>query len=328
MSQLSLNKYIDQVPLAAAWRMIGVYGVTIFCYIVLRSQFLVNITKRGLLKPQGINTFCPLLLGVIFLVVLIIYRERLKAWNFRLVHSAQFLIALGATIAVCVYSFYYTHPVESVMMQMHHAARASMRGTGAFMVVTSYSVLFLPLIPAFWMFFSWRDFKEFIYPLLFSLLFFIAILYSSAIASYYHGFIGPVIVDACHAVLMLFSDDVTGNAGNLNLRYESFNVVIGPVCTGLTMLFLFLALFGCMWVRQKRRQNISNSRAAIALIVGLLVSFAANIIRIVLIMVVGNISPQLGVDLFHSVAGAILFLALTFVYIKCTMPLLKKPVSS
>lgn len=109
-------------------------------------------------------------------------------------------------------------------------------------------------------------------------------------------------------VLRAFARDVVVDPANLAFGARGFIVEIAPQCSGyegvgLTWVFLLVAL----WLF---RDRLRFPRALWLLAIGPAVSFAANIVRLVALVLVGAyLSPEIGAGGFHSYAGTLLFCA-------------------
>ena len=102
---------------------------------------------------------------------------------------------------------------------------------------------------------------------------------------------------------------------------DGFAVEIAAACSGLEGFALVTGLIAIyFWID---RGSLDFRRAWILLPVGLLLSFALNVVRITLLLVIGaRISPQLAQDGFHGHAGWLMFvlLGLPLVGIARTVP--------
>ena len=92
------------------------------------------------------------------------------------------------------------------------------------------------------------------------------------------------------------------------LTVENFSVGISKVCSGIDSLLFFISLFAILVVLNWK--ELDKKRMAVLFIPGLIGTFILNIIRVFLIILIAvKISPKFAVDLFHTNAGWILFLA-------------------
>ncbi|MEM8739990.1 MAG: exosortase E/protease, VPEID-CTERM system [Pseudomonadota bacterium] len=96
------------------------------------------------------------------------------------------------------------------------------------------------------------------------------------------------------------------------ITMDAFRVRIDATCSGIEgMVLITLFLSGYLYVH---RRDFRFPRALIALPAGLVLSFAANIVRLVLLIIIGaRIDPVLAGEGFHSMAGWIFFCLLSVV---------------
>ena len=93
--------------------------------------------------------------------------------------------------------------------------------------------------------------------------------------------------------------------GDPVLGVDNFQVIIGPACSGIESLSMFLGLFLLLMVYEQN--NLNYKRAGIVFVLGLIGTYFLNVLRIVLILLIGRKYPIFALGLFHSQAGWILF---------------------
>ncbi|MBI2573484.1 exosortase/archaeosortase family protein [Candidatus Woesearchaeota archaeon] len=110
-------------------------------------------------------------------------------------------------------------------------------------------------------------------------------------------------------ILHFFFDTATMSMTGTSpqLQVNSFSVIIGPPCSGVESLSMFIGLAILLFVYE--HDTIHMKRGLLAVIIGLLGSFFLNIIRIAGILAIGTFNPDVALGLFHSHAGWILFSA-------------------
>jgi exosortase E/protease (VPEID-CTERM system) len=109
-----------------------------------------------------------------------------------------------------------------------------------------------------------------------------------------------------HQVLRPFIPSLTVDPGTLVLRSQRFAVQVSDECSGLEGAGLVLAFCGA-WLLCFRREY-RFPRALLLLPAGLALSFALNVLRIAVLMLIGNAGyPQMAIYGFHSQAGWIAF---------------------
>ncbi|WP_299363846.1 exosortase E/protease, VPEID-CTERM system [uncultured Paracoccus sp.] len=117
--------------------------------------------------------------------------------------------------------------------------------------------------------------------------------------------------------LAFFPGELFSDPGGLVIGFEGFLVHVGAPCSGLQGFALItLVMVGFIALEQRR---LRLPLALILLPVGLLASFALNVLRIALLIWIGaRISPDLAVNAFHSYAGWLLFTLLSLGMIGAT----------
>jgi hypothetical protein len=91
------------------------------------------------------------------------------------------------------------------------------------------------------------------------------------------------------------------------LSVRDFAVAIGPPCSGIDSMLLFIAFFAALFALDHRR--IKRTKFIILAIIGLVGVYVVNVIRLLLLIVIGvHISPEFAVGLFHTNAGWLFFL--------------------
>ncbi|HET9069234.1 MAG TPA: exosortase E/protease, VPEID-CTERM system, partial [Amaricoccus sp.] len=110
------------------------------------------------------------------------------------------------------------------------------------------------------------------------------------------------------ALAQLFGTTDTDPARYL-ITLDYFTVEIGAACSGIQGFALILALMAMyFWID---RANLDFRRAWLLVPVALVLSFALNVVRITLLLVIGaRYSPELAVDGFHGHAGWLMFVVL------------------
>lgn len=92
-----------------------------------------------------------------------------------------------------------------------------------------------------------------------------------------------------------------------SLRINEFSVVIGKACSGIESISLLISLAILWLVYDFKKINIY--RFALLFPFALIGMIAVNILRIYLLMLLGNHYPNLALSLFHTNAGWIMFAA-------------------
>jgi exosortase/archaeosortase family protein len=87
---------------------------------------------------------------------------------------------------------------------------------------------------------------------------------------------------------------------------------------------LFVVIFCALWWLLSKRGGVYHGRAVLALVAGVAMFYCINILRIVLIMIIGSFSRVIGMVLFHGTAGSLFFFLVIVVVIRFVMPLLRR----
>ncbi len=111
-----------------------------------------------------------------------------------------------------------------------------------------------------------------------------------------------------------------------NITVKNFGVVIGPLCSGVSFLSAFIALlFFSILIHRKQNVQFNSGRIALVIFGGCVIGYVANIIRIVLILLVGAYySPEFAVSTFHASIGSLLFITIFIFYITKSVQWAKK----
>ncbi|MFH1276353.1 MAG: archaeosortase/exosortase family protein [Candidatus Woesearchaeota archaeon] len=115
------------------------------------------------------------------------------------------------------------------------------------------------------------------------------------------------VAKSVYFLLHLFSDSafLKLGSGDPTLGLGSFNVIIGPPCSGIESLSMFIGLFLLLVVYEQ--DNLQWKRTTVVFCLGLIGVYLLNILRVTLILLIGTKYPQFALGLFHSQAGWILF---------------------
>ncbi len=119
-------------------------------------------------------------------------------------------------------------------------------------------------------------------------------------------FLRSITFDASRSLLSLFWTEVVAVPELHHLGVGDFLVLVGEQCSGiegLALITLFFTIYVTLF-----RDELYLSRVWILLPIGLLLSWCANIIRIVALISIGGLySPEHAINGFHSHAGWFFF---------------------
>ena len=114
---------------------------------------------------------------------------------------------------------------------------------------------------------------------------------------------------AAHWILSLYETDVVVDVGRSVLGAGDFHVRVLKECSGyegIGLVTAFLAFYCWLMRRQLRFPH-----ALLLIVIGIVVSWTLNALRIALLISVGrHVSPQIALDGFHSQAGWVAFLGI------------------
>jgi exosortase E/protease (VPEID-CTERM system) len=110
--------------------------------------------------------------------------------------------------------------------------------------------------------------------------------------------------------LRLLGKPVVVDPGKMMLAIPGFRAIITPACSGIEGIGLVLTFLGfyLWWYRDQLRMP----RALVLLPIGMIAGWILNVVRIVLLILIGVHNRPLALGGFHSAAGWILFNALCF----------------
>jgi exosortase/archaeosortase family protein len=128
------------------------------------------------------------------------------------------------------------------------------------------------------------------------------------------NFLAFLVVNIVYFILKLFYTDVGLTLiGDPVLRLKDFSVIIGAPCSGIESISMYLGLFILLIVYE--RKNLILKNTIIFFILGFIGVYLMNVLRLVLLTIIGTKYPQFALGSFHSQAGWILFSGLILLMI-------------
>jgi len=120
-------------------------------------------------------------------------------------------------------------------------------------------------------------------------------------------FLAIHVAKLVHFLLSLFSDSTVLNLTDKDptLGLNNFEVIIGPPCSGIDSLSMYLGLFLLLFVYEMDKLNWKKT--GIVFIIGLFGTYLLNIFRVTSLILIGTKYPDFALGMFHSQAGWILF---------------------
>jgi exosortase E/protease (VPEID-CTERM system) len=116
-----------------------------------------------------------------------------------------------------------------------------------------------------------------------------------------------------HFILLWFFDDLTYDIQEKLLGVNDFIVHIAPVCSGLEGLVISTSVTSLYIIFL--REQLKFPLALVLIPIAAVLSILFNIFRIASLIAIGTIAPDLAIGGFHSVAGWIAAILVTFIII-------------
>ncbi len=310
------------MPLLWGGRLVGIFVTTVVVMLVIKSKWLGDLLEHSFVGPVGFDTF-PILLFALLLCGFFMVHKKTAGKELRKMKISiqQYGIASICLVLATLLSYVMTHPSVERFYAMFAFINAHPIIGGPLLAATLSVALFAPALPALFLFFPTAFIRRHAFDIAFFSLILVLYFYVGVFDASFHMMVAPLILQASASVLMLFSNTVTVEPTHLRLGLNDFAVVIGPVCMGLNLLALFTAVFGFLWYKSPKIRPMDGT---IAFLAGLIILFILNILRIVLIMIVGIYSPVFAATLFHSAVGIILLLLVCGVYKQWIFPWMEK----
>jgi exosortase/archaeosortase family protein len=233
----------------------------------------------------------------------------------------QYFLGALALVLCTVLSLVITHPSPLLSGRMFGIMEAYPEIGGPFMGAVVYLIMVLPLVPALACFIPPIVLRPRLGLLGFGAALFMAFLFSEVVNAYYYYLTGPFIVSSVKAVLSLISHAPDAPVGRWGISFGDFRVMLGYSCTELSSFLLFFGLVGFSWWRYRPQGFLRNAGLFVLVVMGLVFLWFLNIARIVAVMMVGSLNPELAIGIFHSAAGPILFFGFFLVYIRFVLRL-------
>ncbi len=227
-----------------------------------------------------------------------------SAWGRMRIVSYAFGVA--AVLCVAVLGMFVTHPPAFAPQWMA-------LGGVEYPIVSAlrYSILLLILPASAFLLFPPTFLKSFRRPLVWCFLFLIAYVWLAALRIVFHAELAGVPLRGAAAILSLGAVPVSASVADLSLRYGTFSATIGAECLGLDGVGMYALLCAALWALKPAGSVRDVMLRLLGISLCAMLLYMLNILRIALIMIVGDRFPYKAVSLFHSGIGA-LFLFIVF----------------
>ncbi len=105
------------------------------------------------------------------------------------------------------------------------------------------------------------------------------------------------------------------------VEFTNFRGIVGPPCSGIYSMTAFTFLYATSLSLMKKKHKINKTKATFAYLSGIVTLYILNIIRILVILHVGEYySRELAMDLFHEYLSSIFLLGIFSIYLYFIIP--------
>ncbi len=287
---------------------------------LLSSPFLEQLTGLEFVHPTGMNT-SPI--DWLLILLLLFFGSTYTTYqkdDRNPPHLLQIVLALVGVVCVATLGFFATHPTDAVFHSMVAFINAQRVIGGPLIASYLASMMTLVVIPLLFLFFPLAFLRRYRQKIFFLFLGLQFCLFSTVLEAMYHSFFSEYLLKAVVFLIHPFSADVYADPARSILSVQNFLVRVGPACSGLSFLILFISFFCYVLYSHSQKQHIHTPHAVILFVVGVFSLFFLNALRIASIMIVGTVAPNLAMNLFHSGVGVVLF----FLFFLLFLPTMKK----
>ena len=315
---------MNQHQKSLLFRLAALYILGMILFALLTSVRVSVWLGSSIIQSVGAPDFPLYLLGILLIGFGYMYRHQFTEQQSALPSQKQQTWAAVALVMTMLLSFVLTHPPTPFILLLTGFIKQNPEIRGTAVSATVYLVALLPIIPLAFCLFSQQFLKQFRTILLAISALLAMFLYANVIEAKYHQITAPATLQITHFLLSIVPGETMVDYATTRISYRYFEVTVGPVCSGLTMLTLFIGMFTFIYYQLHKNRSVLHIRAICALVAGIVFIFFLNALRIALIMLIGSVNPEFGIGLFHSSIGAILFFVLFVLYLKYIVPLIKR----
>jgi len=298
------------------------YILSLAAFFLLPTRFAVWTLARPYVGALGINAYPLLLIPVIFGLVLFAARRNID-WAYPKYYAPskrQTAFALLLFILLSLFAHWVTHPPYARFLLMQRFVTQFPYGGESFLAYSAYSASLLPLMGALFAVYSLRFLRIIALPLLVGTAVFLFYLYAHVIEiAYFRLSIKPILL-TIKWLLSLLPLRTTILPVNGFIAVNDFGVHLGPACTDFSTLALFMGL----WSFVLFRSHIRSCPSILSMLIGMGILWSLNILRILLILLIGLHFPVFATTLFHGSIGGLLFLTFFALYLKYSLPFLRQ----
>lgn len=300
-------------------RLASVYlGALAFRWLII-SQTISPLFGRSSFIVKKEEYFPIILPGLLLAVLFFVLRTRFRNKPIQKPDLVQIATALLTTVVSASALSVVMHPTPTQLHALNSFIFTNPAIYNAAAIATLYLGFFAITIPLFFVVLPRSVLLQNKKTLVFGYVLYALYLYGDSINTAYYRLTGPVMTDLIQKILAYLPGGASTQTSRWDITYQNFSVTFGSGCTELTAIILLLGLLGYVcWQRFPHTHRGAMCFAGIAVLssVGLLV---LNILRVVLIMIVGSWWPELGIGLFHGGIGAVLLFGYIIAVIKLTL---------
>lgn len=289
-------------------------------FFLFNSTLLDPFSANGSIGPSGISSFPLVLLACLLGMFGVLSYDHIR--SLKTLARPTALEVTGALAGLCValiIVWVSTHPSnDSLNLLAQFIDRDPLVNT-AIVVTSLYAILLLPLVPLLFLFFPSSFIRRHALTLVFLAMIFLAYLFGSVPEAAYYHHIGPWTVSVTQSILNI----LPGGEAFMDrwaLSYNGFTAEFGYSCSEFSAIVLFVGLFLFLCWKISKKRIVSAPHALAAAVLGCFLIVLVNILRIVLIMIVGSFAPDMGLALFHGAAGSLLLFAFCVAYLRLILP--------
>lgn len=123
-------------------------------------------------------------------------------------------------------------------------------------------------------------------------------------------------------IFPLISDNYLVALSTYNVRLENFSVNVGPTCAGIYSMVTFSLLYiSSVTLLNRGSSKLNIRKTTLFFAIGLLGVYLLNILRVLIIVLVGAyISKTLAIKFFHEYLGAIFLIGVFLIYLYFVIP--------
>lgn len=283
---------LKKTPFYLKYKSLLLRTIIFFSLAFLIIPFIIKSLSKNLTANVQFNffSFSAYILAIIVFFII---------FNRKIILNHQFELKPLQTITLSIISFslfsvyYYLKFLTSLQQATSY-------------IYTTLLIYFLGMCFLALAAFTFDFFKKFWFSLTISLTIIYTYFMLTQIAWNHWYFFSAKVTKIVYYILNLFYQTVilTIN-GDPKLILSNFSVIIGPPCSGIEGLSMFIALFALLLAYDYI--NLDLKRTSIIFFLGLIGTYFINILRVTLIMIIGTKYPQFALGMFHSNAGWLFF---------------------